>query len=146
MSLLSSTPHRCASPEDTLRLGQRLGAGLSAGAIVLLVGPLGAGKTVLAKGIARGLGVPDEIVSPTYTIVSEYRGEKMHLYHVDLYRIEGRDQMENLGLDDLLRGDAVVIVEWGEKLDPRVVGACTRVTIAMGNDGSREVLVEETRV
>lgn len=145
MSFLSSTPRRCVSPEDTHALGRQLGAGLPAGATVLLVGPLGAGKTVFAKGIALGLGVRDEVVSPTYTIVSEYRGEKTQVYHVDLYRIEGRDQLENLGFDDLLRGDAVVIVEWGEKLDPRTVGACTRVTIGMGHDGSREILVEETQ-
>ncbi|HVP20087.1 MAG TPA: tRNA (adenosine(37)-N6)-threonylcarbamoyltransferase complex ATPase subunit type 1 TsaE [Spirochaetia bacterium] len=145
MSLRSSTRHHSVSPLETHAVGRQLAAGLSPGAVVLLIGPLGAGKTVLAKGIARGLGIRDEVVSPTYTIVSEYRAGNTHVYHVDLYRIEGRDQLENLGLDDLLRGDAVVIVEWGEKLDPRVVGPCTRVTIGMAGDGGRDILVEETR-
>jgi tRNA threonylcarbamoyladenosine biosynthesis protein TsaE len=145
VSLVSTTSHHCASPADTCALGERLGARLSAGDIVLLIGPLGAGKTVLAKGVARGLGIRDNVISPTYTIVSEYRGENATVYHVDLYRIDGKDQMENLGLDDLLRGDAVVLVEWGEKLEPWLEGPCTRVTIGMADDGGRDILVEEIR-
>ncbi len=86
------------------------------GAVVLLVGPLGAGKTVLARGIARGLGIEDQLVSPTYTIISEYRAGATILHHVDLYRIEGREQMENLGLEDIMAGDGYVLVEWGEKI------------------------------
>lgn len=140
---MSSARHHSASPEQTLGLGRRLAEGLSAGSVILLVGPLGAGKTVLAKGIAEGLGIRDEIISPTYTIVSEYRDGAAHLYHVDLYRIEGRDQLENLGLDDLLRGDAVVLVEWGEKMEGMLDGARTRVTLSLADDGGREILVEE---
>ncbi len=143
MSFVTVTRHRSAAPAETRALGEQIGAGLRPGAVVLLVGPLGAGKTVLAKGMARGLGVQDEVISPTYTIVSEYRGEKTRVYHVDLYRIDGRDQLENLGLDDLLRGDGVVIVEWGEKLEPSVDGPCLRVTIGIHGDGVRDILVEE---
>jgi tRNA threonylcarbamoyladenosine biosynthesis protein TsaE len=120
-----------------------LGKKLSPGSIVLLVGPLGAGKTLLTKGIARGLGIPEEISSPTYTIVSEYRRGGAWLHHVDLYRIEGRDQMENLGLDDLVRGDSVVVVEWGEKLEPLLDVPCTRITVAIAEDGARDILMEE---
>ena len=85
------------------------------GVVVLLEGPLGAGKTVLAKGVARALGITDPVISPTYTIISEYSAGAMRLYHVDLYRIEGREQMENLGLEDILRGNGVVLVEWGRR-------------------------------
>ena len=89
---------------------------------MLLRGPLGAGKTVLAKGIARGLGVEDEIISPTYTIVADYPG-RIPLAHVDLYRVEGAAQIAGLGLDDLLAGPGVTVVEWGEKLEPTLRAA-----------------------
>ncbi len=145
MSFISLGRHRCAAPEQTRALGEQIGAGLRPGAVVLLLGPLGAGKTVLAKGMARALGVRDEVISPTYTIVSEYQGESTRVYHVDLYRIDGREQLENLGLDDLLRGDAVVIVEWGEKLEPMLDGPCMRITLEMGRDDARDVVVEERR-
>jgi tRNA threonylcarbamoyladenosine biosynthesis protein TsaE len=147
---LSLTIHS-TSPEQTLAAGERLGARLASefprGAVVLLVGPLGAGKTVLAGGIARGLGIDERLVSPTYTIISEYRAGARVLYHVDLYRIEGRDQMENLGLDDILAGTGYVLVEWGEKMEPSLsapeAGAHLRVTLSLAPDGGRDIVVEE---
>jgi tRNA threonylcarbamoyladenosine biosynthesis protein TsaE len=139
----SSRWRHCGAPHDTFTLGVRLGEKLTPGSVVLLVGPLGAGKTVLAKGISRGLGIPEEIASPTYTIISEYRREGAWLHHIDLYRIEGRDQLENLGLEDLVRGDSVVVVEWGEKLEPLLDIPYTRITIALAPDGGRDVLIEE---
>ena len=138
------------SPEQTLAAGEKLGVRLAsefpAGAVVLLVGPLGAGKTVLARGIARGLGIAEQLVSPTYTIISEYRAGMKLLHHVDLYRIEGRDQMENLGLEDIMAGDGYVLVEWGEKMEgaldaPRA--ASLRVTLSLAPDGGRDILVED---
>jgi tRNA threonylcarbamoyladenosine biosynthesis protein TsaE len=132
------------SPEETIALGERIGERLSAsspeGAVLLLVGPLGAGKTVLAKGIARGLGITEHIISPTYTIVAEYATGKRLLHHVDLYRIEGREQLENLGLEDIMRGTGIVLVEWGEKLAPDVDAA--RVSITLAGDGGRDILIE----
>ena len=135
--------------EETLRLGQRMGeelAVLSDGSVLILIGPLGAGKTVLAKGIALGLGVQEPVVSPTYTIVSQYPARGRLLHHVDLYRIEGRDQLENLGLEDILAGNGIVVVEWGEKLEPMLRGGYTRITIALKDDGGRDILIEETEV
>jgi tRNA threonylcarbamoyladenosine biosynthesis protein TsaE len=137
-----------SSPDETValgaRLGQRLAAEFPGGAVILLVGPLGAGKTVLAGGIARGLGIDDRLVSPTYTIISEYRVGSRLLHHVDLYRIEGREQMENIGLEDILGGNGYVLVEWGEKLAPSPsAGACLRVTLAIAADGGRDITVEE---
>jgi tRNA threonylcarbamoyladenosine biosynthesis protein TsaE len=135
------------SPEETLAVGERLGARIAGssgdGTVVLLEGPLGAGKTVIAKGVARALGVREQVISPTYTIISEYSAGPTRLYHVDLYRIEGRDQMENLGLEDILRGNGVVLVEWGEKLPPGAAGAHTMVSISIAADGGRDILVEE---
>jgi tRNA threonylcarbamoyladenosine biosynthesis protein TsaE len=132
-------------------IGLRLAENCADGALVLLVGPLGAGKTVLAKGIARGLGVQEQIIGPTYTIVSEYGSGNVPLHHVDLYRIEGNEQMENLGLEDILRGTSIVVVEWGEKLSPSLAAAVSdheprvRVTIALAQDGGRDITVEDIR-
>jgi tRNA threonylcarbamoyladenosine biosynthesis protein TsaE len=143
VSSVSSPSHHCAAPDDTLALGVSLGKMLSPGAVVLLIGPLGAGKTVFAKGIARGLGIQEEISSPTYTIISEYRQGGTWLHHVDLYRIEGRDQMENLGLEDMVRGDSIVVVEWGEKLEPWLDVPHFRITLGIPTDGGRDILIEE---
>ncbi|MCX7031968.1 MAG: tRNA (adenosine(37)-N6)-threonylcarbamoyltransferase complex ATPase subunit type 1 TsaE [Spirochaetes bacterium] len=131
-----------ASPDETRAIGERIGAALAPGSVVLLRGPLGAGKTVLAKGIARGLGIEDEIISPTYTIVADYPG-RIPLAHVDLYRVEGATQIANLGLDDLLAGPGVTVVEWGEKLEPTLRGrGAVRVTISLEPDGGRLIVVE----
>jgi tRNA threonylcarbamoyladenosine biosynthesis protein TsaE len=131
-----------ASPEETAAMGERIGAALAPGSVVLLSGPLGSGKTVLAKGIARGLGVGDEIISPTYTIVADYPG-RIPLTHVDLYRIDGETQLAGLGLDDVLAGPGVTVVEWGEKLEPLLRGcAAVRVTISLEPNGGRRIAVE----
>ncbi len=130
------------SPEETRAIGESIGASLAPGSLVLLCGPLGAGKTVLAGGIARALGVEDGIISPTYTIIADYPG-RVPLAHVDLYRIEGEAQLDGLGLDDLIGGPGVTVVEWGEKLDPERARGAVRVTISVEADGTRLVLVQE---
>ncbi len=122
---------RSGNPEETLLIGESIGKRLRPGAVVLLIGPLGSGKTTLAKGIARGIGIEEEIVSPTYTIVCEYPGAKP-LHHIDLYRVEGREQVESLGLDDILCADGISLVEWGEKLPADFPGTPVRIDISMG--------------
>ena len=102
---------------ETYEIGRTLGRKLGGGELVLLEGPLGIGKTVFARGIAAGLGIdPDQVCSPSYTIVQEYDGERSRMYHVDLYRIEQLDEIGTLGLEELLGSGAVVVVEWGERL------------------------------
>lgn len=106
---------RTASTEETIALGERLGALLGEGDIVVLTGDLGAGKTQLTKGIAAGLGVEDDVTSPTFNILMVYDGAEVPLYHFDLYRLESADQLEDIGLYDLLGGDGPCVIEWGEQ-------------------------------
>jgi tRNA threonylcarbamoyladenosine biosynthesis protein TsaE len=103
------------SEDQTAALGQTLGGTLRPGGVVLLYGDLGAGKTAFVRGIARGIGAnPDEVTSPTFTIVQEYAGPSATLYHVDLYRLEG-PEIDDLGLEDLISGDGIVAIEWAER-------------------------------
>jgi len=102
---------------ETYEMGRTMGQGLSGGDLVLLEGPLGAGKTVFARGIAAGLGIPPEqVCSPSFTLVQEYNGGRARMYHVDLYRIEEIGEVGTLGLEELIDSGAVVVVEWGERL------------------------------
>lgn len=108
------------SGEETVELGRRIAATLPKRAVVLLIGNLGAGKTTLAKGIISGLGAadPDEVASPTFTLIHEYGpGEygEPRVYHIDLYRLDRPEQVATLGLDEIFDRDAVVLIEWGER-------------------------------
>ena len=105
-----------ASAEQTLAFGRRLAAELRPPLLVFLSGDLGAGKTTLAKGIISGLGAAreEDVTSPTFTLVHEFRGP-VRVFHIDLYRIEGRADLHTLGLDDLFASPAIVLVEWPEK-------------------------------
>ena len=100
---------------ETHALGQRLGALLRAGDVVVLDGELGTGKTVVAKGIAVALGITDPVVSPTFTVVREYDAS-LPLVHVDVYRLDHLQELHDLGFDDLVGGEAVTVVEWGERV------------------------------
>ena len=105
------------SAEETIALGRSLAELLTPPKLVLLRGDLGAGKTTLVKGIAEGFHAASEqeVTSPTFTLVHEYRGPKAKLYHIDLYRVDTPRQLETLGLDDLVAEDSVLLIEWGEK-------------------------------
>jgi tRNA threonylcarbamoyladenosine biosynthesis protein TsaE len=105
------------SPEETVRIGEILGAQLEAGDVVALVGELGAGKTCLTQGIAQGLGVPPayRITSPTFTLINEYPG-RLELYHMDMYRLGGAAETADMGMDEYFDGRGVVVVEWAEKI------------------------------
>ena len=105
------------SAEETIALGRSLASTLAPPRIVLLRGDLGAGKTTLVKGIARAFDAAqeDDVTSPTFTLIHEYRGPKVNVYHVDLYRVDTPRQLETLGLDDLISGNSVLLLEWGEK-------------------------------
>ncbi len=105
------------SAEETTALGQRLAAELSPPRTVVLTGDLGAGKTTLIKGIAQGFQAAheEEVTSPTFTLVHEYRGPRVNVYHIDLYRVDTERELMTLGLDDLVEENSVLLIEWGEK-------------------------------
>ncbi len=104
-----------ASEEETSLAGEALGRDLEPGDVVLLFGDLGAGKTAFVRGMARGIGAdPEDVSSPTFTIVQEYAGRSATLYHVDLYRLESAE-IDDLGLDDLVSSDGIVAIEWAER-------------------------------
>jgi len=105
------------SADETIALGRKLAAMLRPPRIVLLRGELGAGKTTLVKGIAAGFQAASEedVTSPTFTLVHEYRAAEVTLYHIDLYRVDTPRQLESLGLDDLIADNSVLLIEWGEK-------------------------------
>lgn len=128
------------SQEETEALGTRLGATLGEGDTLLLVGDLGAGKTTLVRGIARGLGIdPEEVSSPTFVLINEYRG-RLTLHHVDLYRLEGA-AVDDLGLEELSGSGGVVVIEWAERLT-RPIADAIRIRIADKGDTVREIVIE----
>jgi tRNA threonylcarbamoyladenosine biosynthesis protein TsaE len=111
------------SEADTARVAQEIARELEPGAVLLLSGPLGAGKTAFVRGLAAGLGIPPEAVSsPTFTLVHEYRGGRLALYHVDLYRLEGA-ATDDLGLEELGVKDGVLAIEWPDRLTHPIAGA-----------------------
>jgi len=105
------------SAEETIALGRTLAETLAPPKLVLLRGDLGAGKTTLVKGIAAAFdaAAEDDVTSPTFTLVHEYRGPRANLYHIDLYRVDTQRELETLALDDLRTDDSVLLIEWGEK-------------------------------
>jgi tRNA threonylcarbamoyladenosine biosynthesis protein TsaE len=105
------------SADETIALGRRLAKQLAPPKVVLLSGDLGAGKTTLVKGIAEGFAAAsqEDVTSPTFTLVHEYRGPQANLFHIDLYRVDTPRQLETLGLDDLMDENSILLIEWGEK-------------------------------
>jgi tRNA threonylcarbamoyladenosine biosynthesis protein TsaE len=121
---------RTDSPEATLALGRRMGRRLQRGLVFALVGPLGAGKTLLTRGIALGNGLDDStlVTSPTFTLIQEYDG-RIKLYHLDLYRLTDSRELRSLGFDEILGLDDVVLIEWADKW-PAVIPE-SRVTVTL---------------
>jgi len=103
------------SPAETESLGERWGHAAQTGLVIGLSGDLGAGKTQLVKGLARGLGIAARVHSPTFTLLNEYGGGRLRLFHLDLYRLETRGQMVSAGLEEFLQPDGVTVIEWAER-------------------------------
>lgn len=128
------------SQEETAEVGRNLAPRLEAGAVVLLIGDLGAGKTALVRGLAEGLGIaPEDVSSPTFTLMQEYRGGRVPLVHVDLYRLNNAREIDELGLDELGL-NSVLAIEWAEKL-PRPIAGAIEVRIEHGDGDERRLTI-----
>ncbi|MBQ2619398.1 MAG: tRNA (adenosine(37)-N6)-threonylcarbamoyltransferase complex ATPase subunit type 1 TsaE [Oscillospiraceae bacterium] len=128
------------SEAETEALGARFAAGLPDGAVVALYGDLGAGKTAFVRGMARGMGLDVRVSSPTFTIVNEYTGPR-ELCHFDMYRLEGADELFDIGWEDYLRRGAVCAVEWSERVEEAFEGDEIRVRIEKLDDNARRITI-----
>jgi len=127
---------------ETAAVGRELARALRAGSIVLLWGDLGAGKTTFVRGLAEGLGIdPREVSSPTFTLIQEYRGGRLPLFHVDLYRVESAE-VEDLGLEELTTGGGVTAIEWPDRL-PRPLEEAVVVHIEHGDASTRTIRISD---
>ena len=129
------------SPIETEKVGEALGKVLRPGTILAYEGDLGAGKTAFTRGLARGLGCRDIVTSPTYTIVNEYLGGRLPLFHFDMYRLASSDDLWDIGWEDYLERGGVCAVEWSENVDDAMEEAIT-VTIEKLGEDSRRITIE----
>lgn len=126
------------SPEETIEVGIRLAEELRSGDVLALCGDLGAGKTHFTKGLVQGLGGdPDEVCSPTFTLVHEYRGGRLPVFHFDLYRLESARELSGVGWEDYLDEDGVMVVEWAEKFVERLPAGTRFVRFTIGDGDER---------
>ena len=129
------------SSEETIEFAKKIGSMLHRGDMVAYTGGLGAGKTTFTRGLAMGLGLPDNVTSPTYAIVNEYRGEPISLYHFDMYRIEGGDELESTGFCDYPREESVFAVEWSENIAEELPKDAVYVNIENIDENTRKITV-----
>ena len=131
------------SPAGTEALGQALAQKLTPGAVIAYRGDLGAGKTAFTRGLARGLGVPERVTSPTFTIVNEYEGGRLPLFHFDMYRLGSADELFDIGWEDYLARGGVCAVEWSENVEDALEEDTIRVDIRRGDlDDQRRITLE----
>ncbi len=136
--MITSQQVETRNVEETLEFGGRLAGDLQRGDVIALSGELGAGKTALVKGIARGLGITMDVTSPTFTLIHEYGGGRLPLFHVDLYRLDSVSQALAVGIEDYLNGSGVTVIEWAERIAPLLPPHTTRIQIkSIGEDVRR---------
>ena len=131
------------APAETEALGAALADRLKPGAVVAFSGDLGAGKTAFVRGMARGLGIPERVTSPTFTIVNEYEGGRLPLFHFDMYRLGSSDELFDIGWEDYLARGGVCAVEWSERMEELLEPGTIRVDLRRGEDESRRVITVE---
>ena len=128
------------SPQETEALGASLAAQLAPGDILAFTGDLGAGKTAFTRGLARGLGIQERVTSPTFTIVNEYEGGRLPLFHFDMYRLGSSDELFDIGWEDYLARGGVCAVEWSEIIADALEGHVIRVDIRRGSSDSQRLI------
>ena len=131
------------SAAETRNLGEQLAKRLQPGDVVLLRGELGAGKSELTRGIARGIGVTETVTSPSFTILNVYESGRCPLYHFDWYRLESEDELYELGLDEYLGGDGIAVVEWPDRCPEAVPEHCVGIDIRTTGEEQREIAIND---
>lgn len=137
------------SPAETEALGEEWGRTAQRGLVIALSGDLGAGKTQLVRGLARGLGVTTRVHSPTFTLVNEYSGGRLKLFHLDLYRLETPEQIHSIGIEEFLQPEGVAVIEWAERLEggswKMEAGKFRSVKIEVISETERRIVYEDSR-
>ncbi len=128
-----------ASPQDMIAFGAKAAACARPDDVIVLAGELGAGKTQFAKGFAQGLGIDEEVTSPTFPIVTEYTGPGSSLLHFDLYRLETADQLDDIDFFGLLDAGAISLIEWGDRFEEALPKDRVTITISVASDGMRDL-------
>lgn len=131
------------SPAETRALGGRLADALHGGEVIAFTGDLGAGKTAFVSGMAERLGVDERVTSPTFTIVNEYEGGRLPLFHFDMYRLGSADELFHIGWEDYLARNGVCAVEWSENVEEAIEADAIRISISRGADENSRVIVIE---
>ncbi len=131
------------SPDQTRALGRKLAQALQGGTVVAFTGDLGAGKTAFVSGMAEGLGIEERVTSPTFTIVNEYEGGRLPLFHFDMYRLGSADELFHIGWEDYLARNGVCAVEWSENVEEALDGDTIRVDISRGQDENTRIITIE---
>ena len=131
------------SPEETRALGARLADVLQGGEVIAFTGDLGAGKTAFVSGMAQALGVDERVTSPTFTIVNEYEGGRLPLFHFDMYRLGSADELFHIGWEAYLARGGVCAVEWSENVDEAIEDDAIRISITRGEDDNSRVITIE---
>jgi len=130
------------SPQDTFAAGRKIAGFLSAGSVVALNGTLGSGKTLLASGIASGLGVSENITSPTYTIINEYPSSPV-LYHIDVYRLNGDRDFQEIGGDEIINSNGICVIEWSERISKSLPDNALTITLEITGPSSRSIKINK---
>ena len=131
------------SAAETQALGEQLAASLRPGDVVVLEGELGAGKSELARGIARGLGVTETVTSPSFTILNVYESGRCPLYHFDWYRLESAEELYELGMDEYLGGDGIAVIEWAERCPETVPEGALKIVLEATGEEMRRIKINE---
>ena len=128
------------SPGETEAIGRRAAKEIHAGSVLALKGHLGCGKTMFVKGLVAGLGSRDDVTSPTFTILHEYRGGRLPVYHFDFFRVENRESIERLGIDDYLFGDGVSVIEWADRFPEFIPEQARWIVFEIKSQTQRELI------